>query len=123
MDRFRSVRETQRDCRWVQYRVGCELFERLLLLSPIEVVRIGSLNPTRDAWMGFENAYDSACIMKRKRLKQEAIDNAEDRCIGADAQGHGHDRGDGESIRKAKLPQCVAKIPQNCFHHPDPHDL
>ncbi len=53
-------------------------------------------------------------------MQERRVDHAEDRRRGADAQGHGQNRGSGEAGRPGKHAQGVARVLQQILHQRQP---
>ena len=62
------------------------------------------------------DAHQAIGLRKRQRLEQHAVDDAEDRGVGADAERQRDDRGEREGRRGAKLSRGVADVVPEVVH-------
>ena len=67
------------------------------------------------AWLGFGDQHEAAWICIRQRLQEHGVKEAEDRGVGADAEGQSEHGGGHEAGRAAKLAQGELEVLQERF--------
>ena len=91
--------------------VDGHLLERTCPLAPVEEVRIRDVQ--LKVGTPFVEPGDPRRITIRKWFEENAVDDAEDGGVGADAEGKGQDGDRGEAGSVGKSPDCVTEIGQH----------
>src|SRR5206468_9902740 len=94
-----------------------EMFKRLVLRAPVEIIRHGNFDVLKAAARAVvPNSDDAIEIRKRQRLKQQGVHTAEDGAVSANAQRQSDDGDRGESGPLKDASDCVTKIVEKRFH-------
>ena len=95
--------------------VGGELLERsrVVLEQGHRTVREKRARPSPER---LADAHDRLGVRPGQRPQQDAVDDAEHRGVGADAEGEGRDRGEGERALPRELADGVAEVSKERVH-------